>query len=581
MTRIIILFFVFVLSNLASTAKEDIKSNFSFEIHPTQQNFWKIMSEKGVIKFDRNCFIDGNSSWCLTSYDNGFHTYVYDYIYVPIEGKKIELSIYSKSNILNNVWLKLYCLDIDENILRKDSVSLVNQGDWKKFFIQSGAPGTKRLNIEIEAQSDSNSKKQQQLYIDNLSLEINGIDFQNIPEAQRNIDVKSIETISEGISDSLIIQSIPLIKYFQKPRIIALGESVHGSDNIQCFAFETIKNLIERENCKLVLLELNFELGMWLNEYVLGQTSEENIKKRMVLYNFNYFRFIDFLHWIRNYNLNKKEKVVIVGFDQSLIYDIILGFDHLLDLIKNQNMEFDSIKPFFDSYANHDYEKAKNFIRGNHFFCELDEFKRNSFIRALELRQKKFEPVPSLIEGDREYIQFSNAQFAINSILKDSSKAVIYAHLGHVNKTNVFTGRIYISSFGNYLHQYYKEDYFVAALLVGYGTIFNSDSNGWMGLLPLAPPVLGSIEKLCDNWNSPFLFKRASELESVCCGRDLGLKYSKDQYYPYSHKNRFDGVIYMKYSRGNTTCPNDWPKTMEETLEYINKQRVLNGREKW
>jgi len=581
MTKIIIiLFFAFSLLWNASVAKDAIKNSFSFEIPPTQEQFWKIVSSnKGMVKYDQNCFVDGNSSWCLTGYDEGFHTYVFNYLYVPVEANRIELSIYSKSTLLTNAWLKLYCLDIDENILRKDSVSIVNQGDWKNLFIQSGAPGTKRLYIEIEAQSEGNSKQQQQLLIDNLSLRINSIDFLDII---RSVDVKPTETTSEGISDSLIIESIPMIRDFQKPKIIALGESVHGSDNIQCCAFETIKYLIEHENCKLVLLEINFELGMWLNEYVLGLTSEENIKKRMVFYNYNYFRLIDLLNWIRNYNLTHNKKVVVGGFDEGLIYEAILGFDHLLDLIKNQKIEPDSIKPFFDSYANHDYERAKQFVKGNRFFLELGELKLNSFIRALELREKKSNPFLSLVDGSRENIQFLNARYAIDSILKDSDKAVIYAHLGHVNKTNnLGIGRINVPSLGYYLHQNYKEEYFVTGLFVGYGAIFNSGSDGYNRQLPLVPPVPGSIEEFCDHWNRPFLYNRTYELKSVYCGRVLGLSYSKDQFYPYSPKNRVDAIIYMKYSKGYTAYPTDWPKTMEETKEYINKQRVLNGRDKW
>jgi len=571
----------FILLYYTVSAQEDTNKNFSFEIQPDQQNFWKYRMNKGFIKCDRSCssVVDGTNSWCLTSFEDWFHINIYNYIYIPAKGKKIELSIYSKSTSIANAWLKLYCLDDDENIIRRDSVSIIGSSNWKQFTIHSTTSGINRLYIEIEARSTNDPMKEKKLLIDNMRLLINGSEYHTISKTADKVNANPVTTVFDmKVADSTIIKSIPLIYDIQKPRIIALGESVHGSDNIQCCAFETIKHLIKNENCRLVLLEVNFELGMWLDEYVLGLTSEENIKKRLFGTGYNYYRLIDLLNWIREYNKSIVNKVSFIGFDTVDVFSAILGFDHLFDLLKNQDIEHDSLKSFYEGFQKHDFELVKNYIRTSSYFNKLEAHKREFFIHALELRQGKFYPNPSLMEGDREYIQFVNTQFAINLLLKSSEKAVIYSHLVHSNKVSNNLARIYIPNLGSYLNRHYKEDYFVIALLVGSGTIslgYSSERSS----LPLELPVSGSIEKLCEDQNCLFLFKKTSELKSTYCGRYLGAFYFKDQYFTQNPKTRFDAVIFLKYSNG-LTFPDDWPRTKEETKYYIDNQRALNGRDK-
>jgi len=423
----------FILSLFCSTLVEgkNTPKIFSFETQPGLDKFWEKVSEGGgQINFERNYFIEGQSSWCLTGYRKVFHTNLHKYFNIPDDGRKVELSVYSQSSVMEGAWLKLWCLDIDENILQKDSISIINCDEWKKFTIKTGIPGTKKLYIEIEAKSNEiinpDLKDQQKLYIDDMDLLINGNKIDTIPglTGDNKTDISAFE---KSNSDSLIYRGIRSIRDFDKPKIIALGESVHGSDEMQHCSFETIKYLIEQKQCRLVLLELNFELGMLFNEYVSGEVAGENIEKRMLFYNYNYIRFMDLLNWIKEFNKTQKQKVVVSGIDISIFYCDLLGFDHLLDFIKSQKIDQDSIKLFFSSYAANDFEKAENWIKGNRFFSKLDKYKQDCIIRALELRQGKFNPIPSLNEGNREYVQFLNAQFAINSLLKDSDKAVIYA----------------------------------------------------------------------------------------------------------------------------------------------------------
>lgn len=571
-----LLFFNLFYSTLI--AQNNLNNSFSFESLPREEKFWTIRSVQGGVNADNKYFMQGKQSWCLTGFNKGFHSYIYSYFNLPISGVSIELSVYSKTTILNTAWLKIWCLDEDENLLKKDSISIVNSGDWRKFSLRFEVQETKKLYIEIETKSNDDlaydPKAIQKLNIDNMVLKING---KEIKIDSSVTEKEEADYIANGITnDSVNYNDIGSVMDFENSKVLALGESVHGSDNIQYAAYEIIKHQIKYKNCRLVLLELNFELGMWLNEFILNDVHEENIEKRMVLYNYNYSRLMDMLKWIKDYNIKHKEKVMISGFDENIIYTNLQGFDHLKDLIKSQKINQDSIQPFYNYYANRNYEKAKEYIHENRFFCELDEYKRKCITRALDLRQKKIHPVPSLIEGDREFVQFVNAKFAIDSLLKDSSKAVIFAHLAHVNKKNVFTGRIYIPSFGNYLDQHYKKEYFVTALLVGEGTISNTDSSGNWAMLPLIRPLNGSIEKVLTNLNRSFIYMRTSDLNSVNCGRYIGIDPMKEQFYPYSHKNRFNAILFIQHSDGYS-LPSNWPKTKDERIIYIENQRAING----
>lgn len=57
---------------------------------------------------------------------------------------------------------------------------------------------------------------------------------------------------------------------FSDKRILAIGESVHGTGTMNDMGVEIIKNRIEHGKCRLVLLEMPLTLSFHINRYLRG-----------------------------------------------------------------------------------------------------------------------------------------------------------------------------------------------------------------------------------------------------------------------------------------------------------------------
>ncbi len=78
-------------------------------------------------------------------------------------------------------------------------------------------------------------------------------------------------------------------------KILALGETIHGTQTMNDLAFSLIKERIEHHNCKLVLFELPLEETLYLNRYV---KNDERYTLDFILRRFEsrIFNFVPFLN---------------------------------------------------------------------------------------------------------------------------------------------------------------------------------------------------------------------------------------------------------------------------------------------
>lgn len=574
---------IFTSSPFNFTKNANLQKSLSFENSIKQETFWKVSSNKGDIRQDSKSFMNGNASWSLKGYSKDFSIYIYNYFNLPIKGENIELSICSKTTGTIFTKLKIWCLDLQENIIKRDSITLQNTGEWVKDSLFLKVPKTERLYIEIDTKAVNpesfDPRNTNITNIDNLKLKIDGRNIHEIELSDKYLTSNSTIPLK---SDSCF----QLSSLFQDstPRIIAFGETIHGVDEFQKLAYSTAKDLILKNNCKLVLLEISFEEGLIVNEFINGTLPENELKRRFLNYNLGYEYLFNLLIFIKEYNLTCKQKVFVMGFDSNhvLVGGIKLnmrglqGFNHLLDYIKFQNIKHDSIQSFYKTFKTNDYQRIKDFAIINHIFDELDNFKKKCIFRVLDLNMDKIPNSNSLLEGEREYIQFLNTRFILENAPTDNSKTFIYAHLGHVAKFNSETIRMSVPNFGNYMNNYYKNDYFTVALIAGNGTLTNHDSIGNLSKLPLLSSPPGGIENILESSGKERCFIPSNAIESAYYIRLLGLKYYKDQFYPFHPLKRVNALYFFKNVNG-AIFPKDSPTTKKEIWENINKQREMNG----
>lgn len=118
------------------------------------------------------------------------------------------------------------------------------------------------------------------VYLDRVTVHIAGQTIEQIhrdnpfliKRPDRLLDLAYMNVFDEP--DKSILQKTGL----QDKRIIALGETVHGSSTINDNVFSIIKNSILYDNCRLVLLETDMGNGLKMNLYIHGKLPESAIK---------------------------------------------------------------------------------------------------------------------------------------------------------------------------------------------------------------------------------------------------------------------------------------------------------------
>lgn len=575
-----ILFFLLHLIPSCNIRGNYQRLDFSFENNYWSDNSWITRTKGGVFRRDSISFVDGKQSWFLTKEPNSFdfNSYVFQYFNLPVEAKKIELSIYSKSDILDYAYLKLYCLDKDENIVLRDSTLISKRKDWIRHSLTVFPQNAERLYIEIQAKSkdtiltDQNIK--QKLWIDHVQLKINECEINSFSLPSYQFSKDDIEKINDHTKIELEkLEELNSISDLKNHRILAFGESVHGSAEIQHFTCEIIKNMIINNSCSLVLLELPFEMGLRINDYINGNSAED-IKQMLMLFNYNTTELDSLFTWIKNRNTYSSTKVNISGID---INHQFLLENHLLTFLKNQKINNDGLNSIIESIGRNKYKDALDLLQNDRsIISDLGYYKHTSILYAIKNRID-FPRTVSYEREDRDYCQFMNAKFSINLFRKDSEKIIIYAHLGHVNKKNSQVNRQSVHNLGYFMNKEYRSNYFVTALLVGKGTISNTDSLCYNSGVKLQNPENGSIEDLCMEANAEVFYKSSIDLNTTYSTRSIGFNYVKNQFYSQNHIGRYDALVFFKNSHG-FQIPKSYPRTKEEILKYILEEKKKNSR---
>ncbi|WP_423127966.1 erythromycin esterase family protein [Gaoshiqia sp. Z1-71] len=529
-----------------------INRNFSFETVHWAEEQWFYSFNGGVLTCDTISYMDGKQSWVVTTspFSQRFHAYLFQYFSLPHPVNNISASICSKTEIVENAWLKIYLLDKDENLVSRDSVSIISSGEWSRSSLKLLSEDACKMYLEIQAQSKDtiilDDRIKPKLWVDDLKIKLNGKNIRLFPgHSQLSPKELADNLIDNHLTLNIDSLEISKINDFKNHGIIALGESVHGSMELQLFAFETIRNMIAINNCKLVLLELPFEIGLHLDDYVTGETNED-IEKLLTHFNYKTEEIIKLFNWIRAFNKNKQSKVHLAGVD---INHSSLGKNHLIKFLESQREKAPGMDTIVQLVKQAQYNKAMMTLKQSKSIrLSLNQTKYKSILRALMYRNGLLFPTPSLVDGDREFIQFQNAKFAIDSYLADGDKAIIYAHLGHVNKRNSTQCRLFTPSFGNYMDKQYLSDYFVTALLVGEGTITSTDSLFCKSKLRIQNPEPESIEYLCMKSQDAVFYKNLCGVVSTQSCRSIGTFPLKNQFFPFNHKGRYDAIVFFKNS---------------------------------
>ena len=406
-----------------------------------------------------------------------------------------------------------------------------------------------------------------ELWIDRFVIRIDGEDIAQWDIAERQaaapaaLNPKHVVRLDFDDSKTDVTSRIRNLK---KPRFVALGECTHGSASIQEARFRFCKDMIRNRKYRYLIFESKTIPMLAFDFYVQGYYFP-NIERYMRLYETHPFygtQFVDFIEWIRRYNLTHRQKVRILGMNTS--YN-------------------DELSPFFRNLLPEDEaEICCRLIEERRFIELLNVVTRNERLHDA-IGDDLFDMLVAILEcsdfmldpkqfeyNKRDLNMFRFIAELDNRVIPKKEKAVILAHTIHTSdmaasiESKVLSDRVE-KNLGYYMRKKYSDDYFRLAFQVGQGRYLQDDNhdnimlddtmravNGFIMFADtLRTPIEGSFEQAAMKTGLEYLYYPSKYLDNnIVYMSIIGRKDPMGPHYRLLDlKYRHDGYIFIRNSR--------------------------------
>ncbi len=484
---------------------------------------------------------------------------------IPIyqENKKssnLKIRIRYKVNACKEFILKATSIGQCEDINSIDTIQLPLSKEWIDLTNTIAIKKPFLLNISLEAKgSEEGAAKIWISHLDIFPEDKNSFDKPPHKTQEKNLDLRKWQ--EKNLKD---------FPFFRK-KILAIGESIHGTQTMNNIAISIWKERILKGQCKYVLLEIPLEFSLYINRYV---QNDPNFKFEDISSYFDYFLFSDsmlsFIKWLREYNLKKKRKVSFLGFDLNYVRlkskTDLFNFLHTLNSNKHIK-EIDTICKTLLNSEKKSLDKVISMCKNNTNLNNLlNEEEYKLLLHCLKITKQESSSYFRFIKRD-EYMN-EITSFIIDNFLKENETITIFGHLGHVN---YLTGQDMVVtddfSFGHYMKKKYKDDYSCTAIITNEGSVLLSKNSSKFETVKLTPSTPESIEYILNKSNKDSLYL---SMNNVNCSdflktRLLGSHKDKNNAFRYFiPKVRFDDVLFVRTS----TCSKKKKELLKKDLNY-------------
>ena len=588
----VFIFLYFSFTGCKSNLSHDIY-DLNFKQLENNNSPWNFYSENCRIEADAEDYIliknNVQSGGAQIHNRNVFRLNQLIRIQAPVSEIKVILN--SKSVNYKYLCLKVYCLDNEERIVARDSTSIQCANKWIKTNVNiEKTLSTDLLYIEIKGSTSIQKTKKEKdeaiLWLDEVSILLDDVSIQRFVQETGLLKPESPVVFTEivDIQDTNTYNGFNKIEDFKTHRIIALGETIHGSETINKNICQLIKYLVEKENCKLILIENSFSQVMSWNLYINGY-EQIKIDSAILAYPILYSPKVwsEFIDWLKRYNDSTQYKVNIVGID---IAPTNMEAREITKYITNIGIKNELLDSLCFITEMGQFEKAYKLIQDNN--TRLTDILGREIYSTLYQSLKiygelKYTPSFSRLLALRDSFMWINTKFALENFKVKNSKAVIYSHFSHVNKLNSLPIN-FTSSLGYFLDKYCGSQYYVTGILTGRGTFTAWNDTLLVNDNHLAEPPVGSLEYQFMKMNKEWLYTTLSDNNKIKLLRFQGNSFSSNnQFDYYAIAKRMDACIFIKESTG-FYLPPDWPKTVKEAIAQNRRyqQEALEAiKDKW
>ena len=537
-------------------------SNFDFLDFPFStnrvSNIWKIDIYGSKMKMQSDtCIIQNGKHPIVISNMNLFNqlfilrSYMHSSFFMPIRNSaQMLVKFTAKSQNIRQAFLVLSGLNKKEEILYSDTLFIHNGTDWHTFTKNISIKNVAIMNCSFEV-CGIDGMKEQKLWLDKIEMLIDGKNIKDIPltiyPQDSLIQLKNVQALSLSVPHAY--EKLPILK---SKRILAFGESIHGSKTINKAVIQLIKYRIEHARCKLVLIELPIEMMLFADRYIQGderfrlETLRQSLfGKSPLLYS---EELIDLCKWMKEYNKKANTKVHLLGYDVSLsesesarnIFNYLStinqtvkhsGIDYICQQLQGNSLSLK--RALYNLKLNEDLKKVLGIKESG-----ILKYCMESFCKI---------PSPQLILSMRNYLMWDNADYLINAYSSPSSTVSIYTHIAHANYiSDIFVNRLQ-PSMGALAIKVLKEDYCCLGICVCKGTFLVGDNitSGALSVKQLIAPPRNSLEYILKNQHLNYFYIPSTYFSYPIFMRNIGNLYNDSTFEILTPKYRMDGIIYI------------------------------------
>ncbi|MCL2073780.1 MAG: erythromycin esterase family protein [Marinilabiliaceae bacterium] len=347
------------------------------------------------------------------------------------------------------------------------------------------------------------------------------------------INENSIELNGQGLRE--------LADVLRDKTIIGLGECIHGSKTINNVRFDVAKTLIENNAFNIVAFEMSFNIGLRINHFL--QTGEGDIEQILKQGHFftNSTEMLDFIKWIKKYNQNSDNPVILYGFDVQSNIDLV---EDMLKYYKKTNKEAENLtatliqifeKNTIGSFRSFPAALKDSVMQIVSRLTEIHLSNRKDFVYAAGFNEYEYSAERIWILSNE--LQRINSSYGQSIRLRDAnnaelvkwiktfegekSKIILFAHNGHLGKSHQLEPRertlstqgfyeIWEEDFytGYYLSEIFDDDYYFIGTQFGSGHFmgFDPENDYHLSKLEVTPPEQYSLTHLLQQANKPLYF---------------------------------------------------------------------------
>lgn len=467
-----------------------------------------------------------------------FHVRLIQQLFIPGDYQQLDFALNTKCLNIKQGWLKVVAFDKQEQCLYRDSVHILNTGEWNECVLKCQGKDAFFFGIEISATGGD----------DWLQSSIFSIDRMRISGDGRNIDwTKSMPVWADNDLECLGSWPASVLSLVKNKRLVALAETVHGDSLIAASERELIRELVERNQCKLILLELPYDYVLLLNLYIQGNLriqANELLQYAQVL-QFDSDFDMAFLNELRAYNGRTENKVHIVGVDRMTWENRYLF--RFWECVSGEKMNTECLAKCLVAgkidEAIGEFEHDKSLTEG------WERINIYWFSRALKQlkRQEKYRDAVQGMVQEREKVMKDNIISVVDSLLPSDKNAVIIGHWLHFNKVNNVAPALE-KSCGSYLSQRFGDDYWVVGILKGEGKVWGRIPGASRKALHFLDLPQGGkfLENACDGRGMPVFVGKCRSADRIGWLRCSGGCVARVFYMPVALSQRMDCFLWVK-----------------------------------